>query len=100
MMLPNQTVVIGHYPEYVELAKKLKAKIFNMPLEVWNTMNKAQQWAANQKFLDKAIKCKSEFVLATPYDKIKAGSWLSKEVSYLLKHGYKWVEDMTKLIIE
>ena len=100
MMMPNSSIVIGHYPEYVEMARQLKAKIFNIPADIWMKMSSAEQWATNKLFIDKAIASRSEFILATPYDQIKVGSWLAMEVAYLLEHGYKWAECMTKLIVE
>ncbi|MCL6457769.1 MAG: hypothetical protein K6T85_07165 [Gorillibacterium sp.] len=61
-------------------------------------MTKEEQWAANQKFLDRAIVKDSEFVLATPLDKVHPDSYLQKEIEYLQSQGYKLSPDGTKLI--
>lgn len=90
--------VIGHYPEYVEMSNKLGTKPFSIPDEVWNKMTEVEQWAANQKFLDRAIAKGVEFNLATPIDKVRPGSYLQKEIEYLTSKGYKFNEDGTKLI--
>lgn len=47
--------VIGSYPQYTQLAQKIGANYFNIPAEEWAQMTPAQQWAANQTFLDAAI---------------------------------------------
>jgi RHS repeat-associated protein len=90
--------VIGHYPEYVQLANKLDAKVFSIPQEVWSKMSPAEQWAANQKFLDRAIAKGAEFILATPIDQVRSGSFLEKEIAYLLSQGYRLIESGTKLV--
>ncbi len=90
--------VIGHYPEYVELSTKLNTKPFSVPDNIWNKMTSAEQWAANQKFLDRAISKGTEFNLATPIDKVRPGSYLQKEIEHLISQGYKLNCDATKLI--
>ncbi len=90
--------VIGHYPEYVEMSNKLGAKPFSIPINIWNKMTPAEQWIANKKFLDRAIAKGSEFNLATPIDKVRPGSYLQKEIEYLIKQGYKLNSDGTKLV--
>src|SRR5262249_31224313 len=92
------TAVIGHYPAYIELADKLGARAFTVPPEIWAKMTFAEQWAANQKFLDRAIAAGATFVLATAKNDIRSGSWLAREVEYLLQHGYEWNADATRLI--
>ena len=95
--LPPQKV-IGHFPEYIELSKELNVKPFSIPDEIWKTMSVEEQWAANQKFLDRAIANNSEFNLATSLDKMREGSFYAKEIQYLLENGYKFTDDGKKLI--
>lgn len=90
--------VIGHYPEYVEMSSKLGTKPFSIPDNIWSKMTPSEQWAANQKFLDRAIAKGSEFNLATPIDKVRPGSFLQKEIEYLTSQGYKLSSDGTKLL--
>lgn len=90
---------IGHYPAYTKLSTKLGTKPFSISGKIWNDMTKTEQWVANQKFLDRAIQKGSDFILATPYSKIKSGSYLRREVSYLMSKGYKRTAGGTKLIM-
>jgi RHS repeat-associated protein len=90
--------VIGHYPEYVDLSKRFGTKSFSIPDNIWSKMSEAEQWAANQKFLDRAIAKGTEFNLATPLDKVRPGSYLEKEIKYLTSQGYKLSNNGTKLV--
>lgn len=47
----TDTVVLGHYPEYLQAG----GRTFSVPTDVWDAMSPEEQWAANQKFLDRAI---------------------------------------------
>lgn len=90
--------VLGHFPDYVNKANELGAKRFSIPEKIWNAMSKAEQWAANQKFLDRAIARGDEFVLATPLDKVRAGSYFERELQYLFSKGYQLADDGARLI--
>ncbi len=91
--------VLGHYSDdYIGLAKKLKANYFNIKPEVWAKMSEAEQWAANQKFLDEAIARGDDIILATPFQKAKKGSAFERELKYLQKKGYKPSADGKKMI--
>lgn len=90
--------VLGHYPEYVSLADKVGGKRFTIPEGIWNQMTASEQWSANQKFLDRAIKAGREFLLATQYSKARPGSFYEKELQYLLEKGYQLDKTGTKLI--
>jgi len=92
------TAVIGHFPEYSDLAKKLGASHFNIPTSVWGRMSDAERWIANKNFLDEAIARGDEFVLATPLNKMKPGSWFEREVKYLLDHGYIFIDVGNKMV--
>jgi hypothetical protein len=83
------TTVIGHYPEYVNLAEDLQANFFSVPTEQWNAMTQEEQWGMNQKFLDDAIARGDTFRVATPLDKVRPGSFLEKEINYLTSKGIK-----------
>jgi hypothetical protein len=64
-------VVIGHYPEYVDLANKLSAEYFAVP----------------------ETKQGSLFILSTNLDDVRSGSWLEREIAYLLSRGYVYHEE-------
>ncbi len=90
--------VIGHFPEYVELSKELGTKPFSVPKGIWDKMTAAEKWAANQKFLDRAAKAGKEFILATPIEQVRPGSFYEKEIEYLLSQGYNLAKDASRLI--
>lgn len=90
--------VIGHYPEYVEMSNYIDVKPFSIPDSIWSKMTPSEQWAANQTFLDRAISRGSEFILATPIDQVRPGSFLQKEIEYLISQGYELSSDGTKLM--
>ncbi|MDH6354189.1 hypothetical protein M2132_000516 [Dysgonomonas sp. PH5-45] len=83
------TTVLGHYPAYSKLALKLGVKRFNIPTNVWNRMTTAEQWSANQKFLDRMILRGDNIRLATPLNQVKPGSFYQMELKYLFSKGYK-----------
>ncbi|MEW6747577.1 MAG: RHS repeat-associated core domain-containing protein [Planctomycetota bacterium] len=90
--------VLGHYPEYVNLAEELGARRFNIPGEIWDRMTDAERWTANQKFLDRMIRRGDEIILATPVDRVRPGSYFSRELDYLFNKGYTVSADGTRLI--
>jgi hypothetical protein len=56
----------------MELASKLGARAFNIPMSTWNNMPAEEQWRANVEFLDEAIAAGERIILATPPEKIPA----------------------------
>jgi hypothetical protein len=91
--------VLGKYPAYVELSDARNARRFQIPDEAWNRMTPDEQWAANQKFLDRTIARGDDIVLATPIgpDALPTG-YYAKEIDYMLSQGYKVSPDGTRLI--
>ena len=89
----GETTVLGHCPAYTKLAGELGAKRFIIPTNVWNKMTPAQQWGANQKFLDRMILRGDNIRLATPLNQVKPGSFYQKELNYLFDKGYKVSSD-------
>ncbi len=92
------TTVLGHNPEYLELASSMGARRFNVPEPVWNKMSDAERWGANQKFLDRMISRGDEIVLATPLDRVRPGSYFARELEYMSSKGYRPSADGTRLI--
>ena len=82
----------------METAEKIGARHFNIPPAIWEKLSSAEQWAANQKFLDRAIARGDEIILSNPFPPSKAGTALQKEVEYLLEKGYELVDDGMRLI--
>ena len=94
------TVVIGSYPRYLELARELGAKSFNIPAGVWDKMSEAEKLAANDKFLDRAISRGQTFVVTMNVtDALKKGGvWLRHEIEYLMTRGYTIGSDGRSLV--
>jgi hypothetical protein len=96
---PSNEVVIGKFPEYVELSDARNARRFEIPLEAWDRMTEAEQWAANQKFLDRAIARGDDIVLATPITaRTPPTGYYAREIDYMLSQGYKVSPDGKRLI--
>jgi RHS repeat-associated protein len=89
---------LGHYPDYVDLARTTGARNFSVPDDVWNRMTPAEQWAANQKFLDRGIANGDTFLLATPIDDMRTVSWYADELNYLMSKGYTFNAAGTAMI--
>lgn len=83
------TTVLGQHPGYVQLSEKLGARRFDVPQNVWARMSDAERWAANQRFLDRTIARGDDIVLATPLDRVRAGSFFEREIRYLISQGYR-----------
>lgn len=92
--------ILGHYPEYIELANEMGARKFDMPMNVWNKMTDTEKWVANQKFLDRLIKRGDEVILATPVRNINdITGYFRRELDYLIQRGYQLNAEGTKLTI-
>jgi RHS repeat-associated protein len=92
------TTVLGHYPEYKNLAENIGARRFNIPNGTWNKLTPAERWSANQKFLDRTIARGDDIQLATPLDKVKTGSYFGRELDYLRERGYSPSSDGTRML--
>jgi RHS repeat-associated protein len=93
------TTVLGKFPDYVKLADSMAAKRFNIPTSVWNRMTSAEQWAANQKFLDRAIARGDDILLSNPVKNINSVTGaFRQELDYLAGKGFRLSPDGTRLI--
>jgi hypothetical protein len=90
--------VLGHYPEYLEEAKRRQANFFDIPPEKWKKMTTEQRWVANRSFLDDAIARGDEFILATPLYQLRPASYFERELEYLAAKGYQLTADQRKLV--
>jgi RHS repeat-associated protein len=91
--------VLGKYPDYIDLASKLGAKRFNIPMEIWNKMSAAEQWAANVKFLERAISRGDKIVLSNAVKDIKQVTGAFKqELEYLISRGYRLSSDGLQML--
>jgi hypothetical protein len=91
--------VIGKYPNYLKVADEVGAKRFNIPTNIWNKMSETQRWAANQKFLDRAITRSGDIMLDKPIKDINSVSGeLRKELNYLSQRGYELSRDGSRMV--
>ncbi len=58
----------------------------------------AQQWAANQRFLDRTVSRGDEVTLASPIKDVPPQSALAKDLRYIRSKGYRVSEDGKKLL--
>jgi hypothetical protein len=93
------TSVLGKYPDYINLAEQLGAKRFSVPSNIWNKMSAAEQWGANQKFLDRMIMRGDNVILSNPVlDINKVSGAFRQELDYLIGKGYRLNSTGTQLI--
>lgn len=93
----NQTV-LGSYPHYVKLSDELGARRFEIPMDAWNRMTPDQQWAANRKFLDRAIAKGDEIILSNSGHAAQRGTVFFKEVQYMKSQGFRLSEDGLRMM--
>jgi hypothetical protein len=93
------TSVLGKYPDYINVSDELGAKRFSIPTDIWNKMSSTEQWAANEKFLDRMILRGDDIVLSNPVKDINdvTGSF-RRELEYLIERGFKLSPDGTKMV--
>lgn len=93
------TIVLGKFPEYIKLADDIGAKRFSIPTSVWNRMSASDQWAANQKFLDRAISRGDEVRLSNRVGNVQdVNGAFRQELDYLIANGYRLSSDGTRMI--
>jgi hypothetical protein len=97
--LSKGITVLGHFPEYLEKAEELGARRFNIPGEIWAAMTEQGKLAAETKFLDRLAARSDVVVLSNHISTVRPGSWLAKEIKYLLSNkGYSIGEDGLRLV--
>ena len=94
----DDVVVLGKYPDYINLADDLGARRFSVPDRVWRGMSDSERWAANQRFLDRAITRGSEIRLASPVTPSNLTGYFAREIEYLTKQGYTISRDGLRMI--
>jgi RHS repeat-associated protein len=83
--------VLGRYPGYITKANAEDASYFDIG-EDWDALAAHGQdpWALNQHFLDGRIAAGDRILLSTPKGDIVPGTYLAREVQYLISNGYRW----------
>lgn len=95
----GKVVVLGKDPNYLKVAEKLGARKFRVPDEIWEKMSSAERWAANKKFLDRAILRGDDIILSDAVKNVKEiTGFFRKELDYLIGQGYRLSTDGTRMI--
>jgi RHS repeat-associated protein len=88
VLVHNCERVIGHHPEYRNVAEKNGSQYFEIPEEHAEGLSKDEMRKENQKFLDRGIRKGDTFRLATPVEDLQEGSGYEWEINHLLANGY------------
>jgi hypothetical protein len=90
--------VLGKFPDYLKMADELGANSFNISGEIWGKMTKAEQWAANQRFLEEVVLRGDEILLSNPLKNLNdATGTFRKELEYLMSKGYRLSKDGSRM---
>lgn len=82
--------IVGHYPEYVQLAGRLDcANWFSVPKSQWDAMNRSSQWAENVRFLQTAIADDTCLVFSHHPTLARRGSFYYNELRFLHSKGIR-----------
>ena len=89
-VLPIKAItVLGSFPAYLNVAKYIGASAFDIPKEVYFSLDLCEQWKLNATFLNDAITLGSEFAV-TGIRAAKPTSALWDEIDFLIEHGIDW----------
>ena len=84
----SRNAVLGHYPDYVEIADILGASRFSVPASLWSTwIATGQAWPENRQFLDECVRS-GRIITTTPPSLARLGSAYLRELVYLQTRGY------------
>ena len=61
-------------------------------------MSPTEQWAANQKFLDRMIARGDDVILASPVKAAEPGTCFARELEYLRSNGFTLSTDGTRML--
>jgi hypothetical protein len=75
-----------------------RARRFNVPTEVWEKVSPVDQWAANQKFLDRMIARGDDVILASPVKAAEPATFFARELEYLRSRGFTLSSDGTRML--
>jgi hypothetical protein len=80
-------VVVGPGSTYIDYAKQIGAKAFNIDRDVYEQLPKGAGWFLNKEFLDEALR-RGATIIQAPGVFRRGGGW-EKELKYLYKNGLK-----------
>jgi hypothetical protein len=88
--------VLGSFPEYIARAQTMGASYFDVGPK-WDDLiaQGIDPWQLNQRFLDGRIEAGDTVLLQVAEKEIIPGTYLQREVTYLLSKGYRWTDSMS-----
>jgi hypothetical protein len=84
--------VLGRFPGYITKALSKGASYFDIGSE-WDRLlaEGVDPWDLNQHFLDTRIAAGDRMLLSVPKNDVLPGTYLAREIGYLVDNGYRWV---------
>jgi hypothetical protein len=79
----QMVTVLGKFPFNKELAESIGANWLDIDMDVWKSMDEAEQWEQNKQWLQEAIIRGDTFRLASDISEATDGSGFFKELDYL-----------------
>ena len=83
--------VLGHFPAYIGIARKLGAQFFYIPDNKLAGMTEKDLWSQNKLFLRTILDENGHFLLSTDNKNIRNQSWLARELAYLERHSARFL---------
>jgi RHS repeat-associated protein len=92
-MLAKGVSVIGTRITYREFGKEIGANFLNVTDDAWS-------YRKNVKFLQGVVERGDDVLLSVKLDfkRLDSKSVLAQEIRYLIKRGYTWADDFTRLV--
>lgn len=84
----SANTVLGHYPQYVDVADLLGAARFSVDVATWESWSDSRRWDENRRFLDEAMR-RGRLVTTTRPSRARSRSAYLAEVVYLRRRGYR-----------
>ena len=95
------TVVLGHYPAYTHVARKLGALHFSVPGRIWNRLSPAARWRWNRLFLCHEVvkpRRQPQLVFSHLPGGARPHSSFQREVRYLVANRVKVNPSLTAFL--
>ena len=94
----SDTVVIGHYPDYVNKSYFIGAHRFDIPPDIWAKMTPDERSRANLNYIKLKADRRETFSFSNPPDLASEESSFYKELRYLEDIGYYYNKDKSRML--
>ena len=96
--LPRRGAVLGHFPDYTNIARDAALACFHLPYAHWYRLTETDRWQLNQSFLESVARARLPVRLATMPSAARHGSAYARELAYLASLGYQLCEERQFLL--